>query len=305
MKSRAIFTLGLPGSGKSTFLKVFEESNKFITVSADEIRLTLPNYDPQKPELVHETCVKMAEERVYELMRQNKDLIMDGGSINDHYTERIIKELQANNYEVEVHFINTPVHICIQRNNERKARGERFVPTSAIIDKHYKLDDSVTRLNDLVPEGFYVYDYFTRENLIVDMDGVVAAYQNLPLDDDGNINFVSHNIFRNAIPVLSMINRIKTYADSCNIYILSASPNSICNEEKREWLREHMPFVMPENIYFLGNKDFKWIMLRDLMTKLGLKPFSCTLVDDEHSVLESCKKLGVEVLHPSAFLVEF
>jgi len=300
----AIFTLGLPGSGKTTFLRtLFCTDYRYI--SADEIRISHPMYDPQHPELIHDECVAKAEKMVYELASRDGDIIMDGGGINNAYTARIINRLKDEDYKIIVYFINTPVNICIDRNNERVEKSQRFVPLSIIIDKSYRLMESAERLKALADE-FHEIKYYTDKNIFVDMDGVVAEYQELPLDEDGNINFVSHHIFRNAKPVNEVIRKLRTlWVNGHNIFILSASPNSICNVEKIDWLYRHMSFVNPNNIYFVGNKDFKSVMIKDLIVKLKLNTCDCTLIDDEHSVIEKVKKIKIRVIHPSKFLANF
>jgi hypothetical protein len=54
----ATFMLGLPGSGKSSFIKNSEELSKGVLVSADEIRVNHPDYDPKYPENIHQECIK-------------------------------------------------------------------------------------------------------------------------------------------------------------------------------------------------------------------------------------------------------
>lgn len=304
MTKTAIFTLGLPGSGKSTFIKSLNINDYFV-VSADDIRLKHPLYNPKYPNLLHEECVQLAEDKVYSLAGKGLDIIMDGGGINDHYTERIINHLKTLNYQIHVYFINTPVNICIQRNKERINNEERFVPISAIIEKSYKLQDSVNRLKKLADE-FIEIPYFTNQNIFIDMDGVVAEYQELPTDEDGNINFVSHDIFINAKPVKEVINKLEQlYKQETSIFILSASPNSISSQQKREWLKKHMSFLGEQEPYFVGNKDFKYLMLKDLISHLGLERKDCTLIDDDHFILDQVNKLGIRAIHPSKFLANF
>jgi len=261
VRNHAIIMLGLPGSGKSTYIKEEVDLEKYSLVSADEIRLNHPKYDKNDPEAIHEECVKLAEQEVYRLMGNRLNLIMDGGGINNNYTARIVLKLKENNYKVSIIYINTPVDICLQRNKERIANNERFVPHSVIIDKYYKLQKSIERLTNLADELGEI-KYFTDRDIFIDMDGIVVEYQDLPVDENGDIDFVSHNIFRNAKPVTDVIERFKRLAHTTHLYILSASPNSICNQEKIEWLKEHMPFIKEENMFFVGNRCFKATMLK-------------------------------------------
>jgi predicted ABC-type ATPase len=304
MIKQAIFTLGLPGSGKSTFLSKLP-MNGYKLVSADNIRVTHPDYDPDHPEELHELCVSLAESKMYDYADKDQNIVMDGGGINNHYTERIVTNLKRRGYLIEVVYINTPVSVCIARNKQRITNGERFVPTEVIIEKSYKLTDSVVRLKEIA-HSFKEVKYFTNRHIFIDMDGVVAEYQELPIDESGDINFVSHTIFTHAKPVMEVIDKLKMlkFFDT-TYYILSASPNSICSRQKREWIALHMPFIEKENVYFVGNKDFKHLMLKDLIFHLKLERKDCTLIDDDHFILDKVNKLEIRGIHPSKFLSNF
>ena len=254
-----IFMFGLPGSGKSTWLKKnIEVGDEFKLISADEFRLRHSRYDSNNPEDIHEECVEMAENAVYHCVDNNINFVMDGGGINNRYTERIIERCKENGYYIKVVFVNTPVDICLQRNKQRITNGERFVKSEFIIDKAYKLKSSKQRLNNRCDE-FIEVPYFTNKYVFCDLDGTLAEYQNLPVDDLGNVNFVQYNVFTYSKPVSPVIEKAKSL-DS-EIFILSASPNSICNLEKTNWVKINLPFVKEENIYFVGNRHFKHVFL--------------------------------------------
>jgi len=306
IENKAIFMLGLPGGGKSTWIENFQIQNEgFHVISADEIRVNHERYDPKHPEAIHEECIKIAEHRMYRNADCDVNLIMDGGGINNNYTVRIIKFLKERDYHITVVFINTPAEICLQRNKERIAKGERFVPASDIIKKAYKLNEQIAKLKPLVDE-FISVDHFTDKHVFVDMDGTVAEYQELIKDEEGNINFVEYEVFRYAKPVKEVISRLKALAENgSEIYITSASPNTIANREKLEWLKEHMSFLKDDNIYFVGNIAFKTVFIGQLIHKLKLNPKDCLFVDDEHAILEKAKNLSIHAIHPSKLLTYY
>lgn len=304
----AIFTMGLPASGKSTLIQSLLKDDRykgFTLVSADELRLAHPQYNPLMPHLIHEECVKSAENMMYVFSKMGTDLIMDGGGINRSYTKRIINALKEEGYHIAIYFVNTPPQICIKRNEERISAGVRFVPPSEIIDKSYKLNKSVEMLKPLADE-FIEIPYFTNRVIFCDIDGVLAEFQNLMYDQWGDIDFVNYGVFRNAKPVKEVIEKLKQYYERGHIVnILSASPNSICNEEKLEWLKEHVPFIPSTNVYFAGNKQFKHVLLRQLIKKLKLVESAVMVIDDEGTVLNNYKTLGINTVHPSSFLANF
>lgn len=299
----AIFMLGLPGSGKSFHVnRIIEANCNLILVSADKIRLEHKNYDPNNPETIHEECVELAENMAYNCIKTESNFIMDGGGINNKYTERIINKCKENNYKIEIVFINTPVEICLERNKQRISNGERFVKSEFIIDKAYRLQKSILLLKDLSDE-FIEIPYFTNKYIFCDLDGTLAEYQNLPIDDNGNIDFVQYNVFKYSKPVKQVIEKVKGL--NKEVFILSASPNSICNLEKIEWVKEHVPFVREENIYFVGNRNFKHVFLEQFIKKLKIKPSDCMVVDDDHQILEKYKTIGVNTVHPSKLLSNY
>jgi len=315
----AIFMLGLPGSGKTKLIesklsvvnscslgKIFIlQENQYVLVSADEIRLNHPDYDPEHPELIHEECVKLAKEKVFEVAERGFNLVMDGGGINNNYTVNIIAELKKLDYHIKVVFINTPVEVCIERNQYRYEYGERFVKADAIIDKAYKLQVSVVKLK-LLADEFEQVDYFTDSHIFVDLDGTLAEYQNLQADTYGNIDFVQYSVFLKGKPVKEVIEKIKKLSDSGKeIYVVSASPNSIANNEKMEWLYWNANFIKMENIYFVGNRKYKHVFLQQLIKKLKLNVCDCMVVDDDHQVLEKYKSIGVNSVHPSKLLSNY
>ncbi len=308
-QKEAVIMLGLPASGKSTYIKenyIYKNPDNHVIVSADDIRVKHPRYDPQNPEAIHEECVALAEQEMYRLGSLNTNIVMDGGGINNSYTLRIVNTLKSLGYFIKVVYINTPARICIARNAERVKKGERFVPKSSIIDKSYKLQKSVEMLLKAC-NYFCEIPYFTNKYWFVDMDGCVAAYQDLVADEHGNIDYTNGEIFKYAKPVTHIIDRLggRMYFNIDNIRILSASPNSICNDEKSEWLDKNMPFIKKENRFFVGNKQYKVVMLENLIKKFNLNPKDVTLLDDEHKILEDAKRLGVNVMHPSMFLAKY
>ena len=150
MIKKAIFTIGLPGSGKSTALESIAGIKNYTLISADEIRINHPNYDPKFPEKIHLECVNIAEEMVYEQMDLNKNIIMDGGGINRNYTARIISKLKSNGYNITLLVLNTPADVCIKRNKERRISGKRFVPTEVIIEKSYYFKKPYFNISSLI-----------------------------------------------------------------------------------------------------------------------------------------------------------
>lgn len=137
---------GLPASGKTTYINEFKLTDYYTLVSADNIKTTIQGYNPSEAQKVHQESVKIAENMMYELADSGRNMVMDGGGINNNYTIRIFEYLKERGYEVTLIHIDTPVEVCIERNEARLERGEMYVPKEAIIDKNEKLDFCLERL---------------------------------------------------------------------------------------------------------------------------------------------------------------
>lgn len=296
---KAIFFIGLPAAGKSTLIKERKYHEDYTFVSADLIKETMPNYDPQNPHLVHEESVKLAEHAVYEAAEKGVDICMDGGGVNNSYSLRIINKVKEFGYTIHLIYIKTPLSICLERNKKR----ERVVPEHDIVDKFLKIEDCFNK-QKLIVDTYEIIEYYSYKHIFLDMDGVLAEYQDI-ITMGHPMDYVTTNIFGVSRPVKPVINTlINKFADS-ELYILSASPNSICNQQKIDWLKIHAPFIKDKNIYFVGNKERKVITLIQLTKKLKLKPRECLFIDDLHSHLWEATRNKFNAMHPSKFLASF
>ena len=291
-----VFMFGLPGSGKSTWIENNLPGN--IVVSADEIKLNLGGYNPKNPEKVHQESVALARDKAISLAIEGRGFIFDGGGINRKYNKDLINEIRAMRHCVTLIVLDTPLEVCLERNRNR----DRQVPEDDIYDKAIAFDKRLAELSKIVDDVKHV-KYYTNEHTFVDMDGTIAAYQNMPKCKDGSIDFVNGEFFRFSLPVFPVINKLRMMnSQGSKIYILSASPDNICSQHKLEWLEKHAPFIEKENVYFVGNKAYKNVMLANIMKKLKLNPEDVTMLDDSHAVLDSVKRLGVNSIHPSLFM---
>lgn len=312
---KAIFFIGLPGSGKTTLI----ENNKWhkchshngclvdqSVVSADQIKEMHPNYDPNNPEILHQWSVEQAEARFKQLVVENLStdhydtIVFDSGGINNNYSRRIMQFTKEKGYSIELHILDTPAHICLERINKR----ERKVPHEDVISKSFKMKQCIIEQSSLADKVIY-HNYYKNKKLFLDMDGVLAEYQTITtLEYD--MDYVNTKIFENAKPVKEVIAKIQNLLEQGlveKVFILSASPNSITNEQKLNWINKHLPFpVIP---YFVGNKKHKVVMLKQLLRKHKIDPKDCLHVDDLHEIIWEAVKLGVNAIHPSKFLTDY
>ena len=123
---KAIIGIGIPGSGKTTYLKPFAEREGLVYVNADDIREEV-NGDASDHSH-HAAIMKLFHERV-------RDGVNTKGVVLDMTYSRKRDRLQAVEFcrshgatEVIAYWFNTPVAIAKQRNAARA----RVVPERAL-----------------------------------------------------------------------------------------------------------------------------------------------------------------------------
>lgn len=319
-----VFCVGLPGCGKSTYIEsnyedvihvcskayaaersIDEYINMYVQsgnviISADEIKEYLGGYYPEHPEFVHEESVKAARQHIYNIVTNCKNfdgrIILDGGGINNHYNLAIIDFFMKNSPDTNIVclFFDTPIEVCLDRISKR----ERKVPVEVIYDKNLKLVKCLNNYKSIVNE-FIRINYFTSKHLLLDMDGVIAAYGKSKYDIDGNKDFCCSELFLHLPPVKHIIDWVKEHFDMNDVYICTAVANSVVWEEKKAWLKDNFPEILEDHILFCGNKDYKAVFIKNYAALKKWKINDITLIDDYHLTLDKCRKLGINAVHPS------
>ncbi|WP_286925507.1 MULTISPECIES: AAA family ATPase [Lysinibacillus] len=117
---KVIFTVGLPGSGKSTFVKQLAISENAVILSSDAIRQELfGDATKQKSRVVFRTLY----ERLNNLVAKGFSVIVDATNIERDRRVFALRKLPST-IKKECYYFDTPYSICVARNQQRK----RHVP---------------------------------------------------------------------------------------------------------------------------------------------------------------------------------
>lgn len=146
---RAIMTMGLPASGKTTTLDRNYDLSEFTVIDPDRIKEEREDYDPKHPEVYHEWSKAEAKFRTAQAIYKNEDIVIDGTGTNVEKMYKQIQELQAEGYTVNLVYVQVSLQTAVERNSKR----ERVVPQHIIIEKFETIQVSfeiLSRIADVV-----------------------------------------------------------------------------------------------------------------------------------------------------------
>lgn len=123
--------VGIPGSGKSTFLKTYFRGRQSVRiVSRDAIRFSLVK--PDEPYFLRENEVQQKFWReINKELAAGKDVFVDQTSISIASRKKLLKNIHGYNKCIAI-FLNDSldINLCLKRNEKREGRA--FVPPEII-----------------------------------------------------------------------------------------------------------------------------------------------------------------------------
>ena len=147
---------GVPGCGKSTFLKNKINKDNSIIVSRDEIRFSL--LKPYEQYFAHEKEVlEILWMRINEGLANGKDVFVDQTSLTAKSRKWLLEHVHG--YEhANLVWIDEELETCLERNEKRRGT-KAYVPRESVVRMYSQF--VMPSLN----EGFYrIYHYSSKEN---------------------------------------------------------------------------------------------------------------------------------------------
>lgn len=147
---------GIPGAGKSTFLKSHIKKKNTVIISRDVIRFSIVK--PDEEYFSHEDeVVKIFWEQINKALTEGKDVFVDQTSLTPKSRKWLLQHV-AGYKHANVVWIDEDLETCLERNNKR--RGTRaYVPEDTI---RHMYDQFVEPSLD---EGFTcIFRYNSKEN---------------------------------------------------------------------------------------------------------------------------------------------
>ena len=123
--TRTIYTLcGIPGSGKSYYGTKLKDQYNAVYLSSDEIRENI--YGNADIQVNPARVFTMMDSMAFEALENGHDVIYDSTMVKKKDRINFIKKFKE--YNLVLIIIDTPLEICIERNQSR----DRHVPVEVI-----------------------------------------------------------------------------------------------------------------------------------------------------------------------------
>lgn len=129
---KAVFTMGLPASGKSTLVNKKYGREEFTIIDPDEIKKEQADYDPKNPSVYHEWSKLMAMQRTADAIANEENVVIDGTGTNVEKMYKQMREFQSLGYVVELLYVKTSLQTALDRN----AKRDRTVNPAIIYEKY-------------------------------------------------------------------------------------------------------------------------------------------------------------------------
>lgn len=164
----AIFTGGVPGSGKTTFLKKYAPwltKEKIFKIDADEIRAMLPDYKGWNSKSTHKETQDIYRGLLNDVSEGNPckfDILWDGTMNKAENYLPLIGDLRRLKYEIFMIYVDVPWDVSRKRVLDRYLHTGRYVPMSVVDEANSKGKQGFEQLKDKA-DGYILVDGVTGQ----------------------------------------------------------------------------------------------------------------------------------------------
>lgn len=293
---KAIITVGVSASGKSTFAKEME-SQGYMDINRDNIRFEhfcngVHDWSLYKFTKERENHVTQAQERMADgASVMGISVIISDTNINDKTRNFWIKRLTDLGYDVEVKYFDIDLMEALQRDAKRP-NGVGYKVITDQYARYMKLRHGA---------DYHKHRQGLKHCVIVDVDNTVADM------GDMRTPFEWHKVSLDK-PIQHIIDIVKDLRSSGKDVVFVSGRDSVCLQDTKDWLENDLGF----NDFYLFMResgDFRKdsIVKKELFYKFIDNNFNVDFViDDRPCVIRMWQyELGLKTLCVSNPFVEF
>lgn len=282
MKNREIIlTIGIPGSGKSTWCEEFIKKNpEYVRICRDSVRWMM-----QKTQIMdrrgESLVTKMVDHLIYEATRSGYNVIVDQTNVKKKRLEEFIEKCRRYG-DVSFRVFDVSKRKALERDKNRE-----FQVGKEVIERMFQ------SYRSLVNSGFDFRKRKMKEELLTSVDQDPNLPHGAIVDVDGTIaQRVDRSPFDwdrvdEDLPKWDVINMVKALSTNYNIVFVSGR-DAVCREKTLKWIKEHFGwsditlFMRPE-----GNDQKDSIIKKNIFfDKVNPQYYIDLVVDDRDQVVQ-------------------
>lgn len=272
---KVLMLKGLPASGKSTYAKeLVSKNHNWVRVNKDDLRAMMNNGEFSGK--LEKQVIRTEREIAENALKIGKNVVVDDTNFNPIHEEFFRQLAKSYKAEFEIKFFDTPLEVCIKRDNKRpNGVGE------AVIRRMYS--------QYLRPEpAVYEHDTSLPTAILCDIDGTLAHMKDRsPFDWKRVGEDDADQTIKSLLDVL----------EEKYIIILVSGRDEVCREETEQWLKEK---DIPYTVLFMRseNDSRQDSIVKQEMFENYIKG-RCDIefvLDDRNQVVEMWRSLGLKCL---------
>lgn len=303
---KLIYTIGLSGSGKSTWANDYAKQHNMVIVERDLFRDRVLN--EQMVEWTKENEAKYVvpywRKQIEGNLAKGQSVIVSDTNLS-HKARRILNEI-ANKYKaklIEQSFLDVSLETCIERDSKRDSNKQ--IGEKAIRKQYsaYVLPILREKSNlDLIKISNDYKNLTMTENkyIICDIDGTVAIMHNRGPFEWEKVG--------EDLPIHQTIDLLKSFMKAMNYKVIFMSGRSeVCRTQTEEWIKTHLG-INYEALFMRKEKDNRKdsIIKEELYLEHVKNKYNVAfVVDDRPQVVRTWRKLGLFVFDVNQSGFEF
>jgi predicted ABC-type ATPase len=161
-----VHMLGIPGSGKSSFLKIlqaeWQKKSNATLLGFDQIMQSIPSYQAMDDKIAGfemlEVPARLAGYRILEgLLAKRATILFDNGGSAESHPDLLRHSRDELGYRLVFVYMNTPIDVARARVDVRAVEAGQHTPLNYLEERHAKLQKLIEVYRTLTPH-FYEFD---------------------------------------------------------------------------------------------------------------------------------------------------
>jgi predicted kinase len=227
---KAIITIGIPCSGKSTWAEEHCRKTGAVEINRDNIRMNMFNleryndykFSKDKEDKVTDNHRNM----INTAAMSGRDIVISDTNLNEKHRSDMIHYLEFMGFEVELKVFDIEFFDALRRNDKRQ---DKHIPRQVMYDMYRRYMDYKESIgewkkyepNEALPSAY-----------IVDIDGTIAHNKNQRWFYDWDRVGEDH-------PIEETIELTNMLYHAGNKIILMSGRDSVCRKETEDWCDRH------------------------------------------------------------------